>query len=103
MPAVGRESGPRKFSLRDRGARPIGAGIPQVPGVVKIIFRPRAVNLGLLGAVDVEKVIAFAEPGNLRQYDAEHSADVVANPFGIEKCVVVATAGGTLLPVVSMK
>src|ERR1700733_1293045 len=103
MPSVSGESGPGKFSFRDRGARPVGTRIPQIPCVVKIIFRPCAINLRILGAVDVEQIVAFAEPGNLRQYDTKHSADVVADAFGIEKCVIVATAGGSLLPVVGMK
>ncbi len=73
------------------------------PGREEVVFRARAPDRGLFFAVDVDLLIAFAEPGGAARAHAEHCADVVALALGRKDHVVLAALGRILLSVLGVE
>ena len=74
----------------------------KAPGVEEVFFGAGAFEAGGGLAVDVEEVVAFAEPAEFDLVGAVDGADVVAAPFGFED-FVVAGLGGVFLAVVGVE
>ena len=81
-----------------RRTRPLEA-----PGGQEVVLRPRAPDRGLRLAVDIDLLVALAEPGRAAHPDAEDRADEVALALRLEQQVVLALADGIFLAVLRVE
>ncbi len=93
VPAVSRHArtGVRAFSHRHTGVEALR--LAQGPGVVEVVFGAGALDAGRPFAVDVDQIVAFAEPAGGGLDDAHHRAGVVAAAFDREHFVRFAGGG----------
>ena len=87
VPSIRRHSGTEARAIRNRHARVRSGGHAQAPCVVEVVLGARALDEGLFVAVDVEEVVAFAEPAGLVLHHAQHRADVVSPAPHVEHVV----------------
>ncbi len=76
---------------------------PESPGVTEVIFGARAAQARLFFAIDVEAVVALAEPALRARLSRKHRAHVMSASFGIEDQIVPAHLGGIFLAVLSVE
>ena len=76
---------------------------PQSPGAEEIVFRARAPDRGLALAVDVDLLVAFAEPGRAAGAHGQHRAHVVPLALGFQQDVILALLDGVFLPVLGVE
>ena len=87
MPAVSAHAGPEARAL---GHRNPGVGTfadVEAPGVVEVVLGARTFERRLRLAVDVEEVVALAEPARLSLDHREHGAHVVAAALHVQHLV----------------
>ena len=83
VPAVADAVVARLITHPARLPEPVTRALAVAPGVVEIVFGACPLEAGDFLAVDIEKVVALAEPTALRQRQRQHRVDVLARPFEI--------------------
>src|SRR5581483_2193821 len=73
------------------------------PGGEEIVLGTGAPDRSFGLAVDVDFLVAFAEPGGAAGPDRQHSPDIMAFALGFEHDVVLAVLHGIFLPVLRVK
>ena len=85
VPPVRRHPRAQPLPFRDGRARVLALGHVEAPGVVEVVLGAGALDRRDLFAVDVEHVVALAEPARLRLHDREHRPDVEPAALRVEK------------------
>lgn len=104
MPAVAAGTTADDAPLVEEGDAEVGgAGGGETPGGEEVVFGAGSPDGGFGFAVDVDLLVAFAEPGWAAGADGEHGADVVAFALGLEEEVVLAGFDRVFLAVLGVE
>jgi hypothetical protein len=85
MPAIRADVPADRLVIEERDAEIRRARDPQAPGCKEIILGPRAPDGRRRFPVDVDLLVALAEPGRAAHPDAQDRADEMALALGIEE------------------
>ena len=96
VPAVGGESIAGHVAFPERYAVIRAGECAESPGVAEVVFGASTSEGGFGFTVDVEAVIAFAEPANFHLLTGVYGSDVMSGAFGFEQGVVSGFSGHVL-------
>ena len=104
VPAVGRRVPAHDAPLIEIGHAEIGGADPfQAPRTEEIIFRARAPDRSLALAVNIDFLVALAEPGRAARADGQHGTHVMPLALGVEEKVILALLDRVFLPVLRVE